>query len=427
MLRDHDYEEEPRKKADDPDWRDRIGLLFDRDDQDYDQHATPSAEGKTLATIEIEPYQQILSRSRSFEWLVSSIRNTIILDPVKDNSMDIVKQQILHKLKLHHQKYSYGEARISRHRNPVSYRVCFTLEWPSKRIYQEGSSLKTLSDVFERVLTFTGDSTWAQALVCEDYIRQTWPSTGPFLVKSILKALNRDNKTDGTSDSLQDRDNLAKIRISEGVLQLYCQGNPFELAEIGVQLSWLASALLPQPKLNQGIISKPKLCFDQLGSENDTKNQGEAEAFCCHFEVTTTTFDLGKVSITNGNCWQTFMNNFVIVYGFPIRSRPSGKPGLDIPLGIAADFVGTRKVTRFKGRPLLKGFSTMLCPVSWENGVVYWHVLKSELGRISFADLRIDGISTIQPESLKLRDLEDSRHVVGWCTEVKQFAGKHPP
>ncbi|KAI0506315.1 hypothetical protein F5B22DRAFT_455723 [Xylaria bambusicola] len=423
VLCDKDYEDELQKKEGDPDWRDRIGLLFDRDDQDCTLDPISSTEGKALASIEIEPYQQIVSRSRAFEWLVFSIRNSIILDTVNDSAMDAVKQRILQKLELHDQKRGYGAARISRHRNPASYRASFTLDWPSTRNYQEGNSFKSLSDIFERVLTFTGESKRAQALLCEDYICQTWPSTGPFLIQSVLKALNRDTKRNGASGSLQERDSLIKIQISEGVMRVHRQGNAFELAETGMQLAWLASALLPQPKFNQGIICKPRVCFSRLDSENDTKYQGEADDFCCHFEVTTTTFDLGKVSSENGNCWQTVMNNFVIVDGFPIRSRPGGKPGLDIPLNIAADFIGTRKVIHFKGRPLIKGFSTMLCPISSEDGVVYWHVLKSGQERISFADGRIDRMSTIKPGSLKVRDLENSRHVIGWCTEVKQIAG----
>jgi hypothetical protein len=427
VPRDHDYEDDTRRKEGDADWRERIDLLFNREDQDFTQDTAPTVEGKALDAIEIEPYQQIISRSRAFEWLVCSIRNSMVLETAKDNTMDAVKQHILHQLKLRDQKRGYGEAPISRHRNPASYRICFTLDWPSARSYQEGSSFETLSNVFERVLTFTGDSTRAQALLCEDYICQTWPSTGPLLVQSILKALNRGSETKRTSDLLQERDRLIKIHISGEVMQVYCQGNIFELAEIGTQLAWLSSALLPQPKLNQGIVCKPRACFNRPNLGNDAKNGGEGEDFCCHFEVTTTTFDLGKVSSANGNCWQTAMSKFVIVDGFPIRSRPSGKPGLDIPLGIAADLVGTRKVTRFKGRPLIKGFSTLLCPISWEDGVVYWHVLKSEQGRISFADVRIDSMSTIQPGSLTLRDLENSCHVVGWCTEVEKLAGKHQP
>ncbi|KAI0102620.1 hypothetical protein GGR51DRAFT_527089 [Nemania sp. FL0031] len=422
VLHDDDYEDELQEKEGDPDWRDRIGLLFDRDDQDLTQENTPTQEGKALAAIEIEPYQQIISSSRAFEWLVSSIRNSMILSTAKDNTMDTVKQQILQMLNLLDQKRGYGEARISRHRNPTSYRVCFTLDWPSARSYQEGSSFKTLSDVFERVLTITGDSTQAQALLCEDYILQTWPSTGPLLIQSILKVLKRGSKTKGISDPFHDQDSLIKVQISGEVMHVYRQGNIFELAEMGTQLAWLASALLPQPKLNQGVNCKPRVCFNRPNSGN-AKQRGEVEDLHCHFDVTTTTFDLGKVSRTNGNCWHTVMGNFAIVDGFPIRSRPSGKLGLDIPLSIAADFVGTRKVTRFKGRPLIKGFSTLLCPISWEDGIVYWHVLKSELGRISFADVRIDSMSVIEPGSLKLRDLENSRHIVGWCTEVEQFAG----
>ncbi|KAI1292467.1 hypothetical protein F5Y03DRAFT_21669 [Xylaria venustula] len=419
----HDYEHEQRKQEGDPDWRDRLGLLFDRNDPDFTQDTAPTLEGKDLAAIEIEPYQQIIAHSRAFEWLVSSIRNFMALGTVKDNMMGIVKQQVLHELKLHGQKHGYAEALISRHRNPAVFCVCFKLDWPVARSYQERSSFKSLSDVFERVLTFTGDSTRAQALLCEDYICQTWPIAGPLLVQSILKLFNRDRKSKKTSGSSQERNSLIKIQIFGEVMHVYGQGNVFELAEIGTQLAWLASALLPHPELNQGIISKPRVYFNRPNSGDDTRRRGEAEYLCCHLRVTTTTFDLGKISSTNGNCWQTVMRNFVIVDGFPIRYRVSGNLGLDIPLDIVADFVGTRKVTRFKGRPLIKGFSTLLCPISWDDGVVYWHVLKSEQGRISFADVRIDSMSTIKPGSLKLCDLENSRHVIGWCTEVEGFAG----
>ncbi|KAI0436414.1 hypothetical protein F4803DRAFT_542279 [Xylaria telfairii] len=340
-LHDLDYEEEPRKQDGDPDWRDRIELLLNKHEQNYNQDVEPTTEENSLDPIEIESYQQLISRSRAFEWLVSAIQNCTVLGTAGDNTMNTVRHDILTKLDLVDQNRGYAKARISRHRNPVNYCVRYTLPWPTGKMFQEGDSFKTLSGVFERVLTFTGDATNVQALPCEEYINQTWPTTGPLLIQSILKSLNRDTKTKGKHDLPQTQDDLLRIQISAGLMQVYCYGNAFELAEIGTQLAWLASALYPKPNSKQGIMCKPRVCFGQSSLDRKSKHGKEIEELSCQFEFEITTLGSDEESGRNGNCWQTIINDFVVVQGFPVRSRFGRRPGLEIPLDIAADFTGT--------------------------------------------------------------------------------------
>jgi hypothetical protein len=118
----------------------------------------------------------------------------------------------------------------------------------------------------------------------------------------------------------------------------------------------------------------------------------------------------------------------VVVSGYPIPSRSGAGLGIEIPLEIAADLLYANSVATFNGRPIIKGFSSLLYPIHYRNGIVFWHLITNSDGeRISHADPRVGSGSEIEPSQLSHNDLETARHVVGWCRDVKLLAGKFYP
>lgn len=134
---------------------------------------------------------------------------------------------------------------------------------------------------------------------------------------------------------------------------------------------------------------------------------------------------------STGQCWQDLFRNPAVVLGFPVRRRqPDQGPGLEISLATLAMLVGTRRIVVFCGRVFLQGFCTMLVPTRYAEDTVHWHVLFNENGnRISFTDFRVR--ETVRDfdlsKHLTLSGVETARHIVGWCEQVRNYAGKPHP
>lgn len=184
-------------------------------------------------------------------------------------------------------------------------------------------------------------------------------------------------------------------------------GTAQDIAEIGEQLAWLGAAL-QSPKFD-GISSiKPQIHF--LAANSIRIGFIETES---------------RVSSTlNGNCWHNLFRSPVVVDGFPIprRSQASLIHGLEIPLNMMAGLAQARRVSKFCSRTILKGYSAMLLPVGQIGDVVMWHLVHDKEGnRISYNDSA--GIHTVD---IDLSTLENSRHVLGWCSEMKFYGGNIP-
>lgn len=69
----------------------------------------------------------------------------------------------------------------------------------------------------------------------------------------------------------------------------------------------------------------------------------------------------------------------------------------------------------------------MLVPTKYAEDTVHWHVLFNENGnRISFTDFRVRKIVKDFDllKHLTLSGVETARHIVGWCEQVRNYAGK---
>lgn len=112
--------------------------------------------------------------------------------------------------------------------------------------------------------------------------------------------------------------------------------------------------------------------------------------------------------------------NPVVVKGYPILRRSGPDTGLEIPLNIMAGLARTQFANFFNGSIFIKGFSTMLILIKSSGGLLIWHLLYNKDGnRIFYLDntvCHVENVSTI--------DLERSRHVLGWCSEVKCYTGR---
>lgn len=129
-----------------------------------------------------------------------------------------------------------------------------------------------------------------------------------------------------------------------------------------------------------------------------------------------------KSSLDNGQCWQNMFRNPVLVMGFPVLGRPQPQldAGLEMPLNMMSALANTRRIDEFNGKIFVKGFSTMLIPTNYSEGVITWHLhYRTDGGHISYFETCVPHIS------ISASDIEQSRNIVGWCSQADLFAGKY--
>ncbi len=156
--------------------------------------------------------------------------------------------------------------------------------------------------------------------------------------------------------------------------------------------------------------------FDKTLSAAQLKTQSTKYFFKIRFRFEKVE---GEIS-NNGHCWHNMFRNPLIVRGYPIAKRAVANTGLEVPLGALVQLINTKCVTVFDGKVFIKGFSSMLALTERKGDLLLWHLLyNAKGGRISYLEY------TDQPsESFTKSQLESSRHVVGWCSKAKIYAGK---
>ncbi|KAB5569905.1 hypothetical protein GE09DRAFT_691074 [Coniochaeta sp. 2T2.1] len=122
----------------------------------------------------------------------------------------------------------------------------------------------------------------------------------------------------------------------------------------------------------------------------------------------------------NGQCWHGMFRNPVVVCGYPLIQRTATQTGLEMPLNIMAGMVRATHLVAFASSWYIKGFSSMLVLAGLRDGIFLWHHIHNRKGdRVSYFDYRSPSapISIITASAL-----QDARHVVGWCADVKLHA-----
>lgn len=194
------------------------------------------------------------------------------------------------------------------------------------------------------------------------------------------------------------------------------------IAEIGEQLAWLGSALRSSPH-----DSKISYCTPFLNSAS-VENASSLTLQAAYITKVSFFIDFRFVDEEHGGppspigqCWHHLFRNPIVVTGFPIPYRSRQGTGLEIPLNVLAGLVQAKQIDVFGGRLFIKGFSSLLIPTEYirDQGQMIWHLLYNSNGeRISY----LDGIEAHAGHIL-LADLEMSRHIIGWCSDARCYAG----
>ncbi|KAL4946085.1 hypothetical protein BDV06DRAFT_209053 [Aspergillus oleicola] len=382
------------------------GEAGDEEDEEKDWKGEETCEQELPR---LEAYRSLIHDTPTYNWLLSNIRNECTLyTPGRGSSMEI-RNTLLESLP--------ASTRVSRQKPTETLNASFRIYWdPVYYLGEEGYG-ESLEKAVERILTFTGSGPELQAKSCGAYVRRTWPSTGEAILQILKELVSTKRKgtvtlADGTRVDISRRPSLNGEPLMDTWVDA-C-GTAACIAEVGEQLAWVASALQSTEDKSTCVCTKPCIKFtraDHILSKEDSPSR-------LVFEI-----DIEKYEIeTNADsCWLGLVSRPAIVEGYPISRRPPGcPPGLEVQLDVMARLLGTRKVSRFYERTVLKGFSTLLAPTRSTNGVVNWHLVQeSDDKRISYH--RCMGFPEVD---LSIDQLEKSRHILGWCPEVRLYAGK---
>ncbi|RYO94041.1 hypothetical protein DL766_004096 [Monosporascus sp. MC13-8B] len=374
-----------------------------RDSSESDQEDIQETNNPRLLA-----YRDFIFNTEAYEWLLTRLRREFRLAPTKPNVMETIRQRITHSLPSTH--------RVSRKTPSEVYKTMFELDWDPLSFLEKQQYEAEPLDAVERVITLTGSCQDAQALTCAQYMSQTWPLMGELtmqLVKDVLGSGPGDQHTCDLSDGTK-----LVGWISGPKFMIVACGVAASIAEIGEQLAWLGAALRTSHRQKGLVYCTP---FISDIRRNDALPQvSELPSLPgTVYKIDFTTEEVQQLaSPSNGRCWHNMFMNPVIVKGYPIPPRTESGTGIEIPLNIMAGLARAQRVDRFNGDIFIKGFSTMLVPTKLSGDMLLWHLIYKEDGtRISYLD------NTVTHAKHGRLDLENLRHVLGWCSEAKFYAG----
>jgi hypothetical protein len=196
-------------------------------------------------------------------------------------------------------------------------------------------------------------------------------------------------------------------------------GTGESVAEIGEQLAWLGAALRSSPYEVGVAYCMPYISDVYVNNGLQPKSRllpGTDVLFKIDFNVDSRDEVL---KLSNGQCWHNMFRNPVVVKGYPIPRRSEAHTGLEIPLNMMAGLIRTQRIDSFNGKLYIKGFAAMLVPTKNCADLLIWHLLYNKDGtRISYLDN-----NSPHTENVSVLDLVHVRHVIGWCSEVRNYAG----
>lgn len=197
------------------------------------------------------------------------------------------------------------------------------------------------------------------------------------------------------------------------------------IIELAQQLAWLSTVLLPLYD-KTSVVRFPCIADISVQSSNTNASENVTTTTCrISCEDRKSTMSMNK----NGSCWEPLFDNAVVIGGYPILRRDQPGSGLELSLGTMAYLTGSDLIARHGDRVYLKSFNMLLVATLVTTGMVIWHLLANAYSdeRISYFHERLDALDLSRGKIASLRDLETTRHFIGWCPDAEDICGSSCP
>ncbi|KAE8321631.1 purine and uridine phosphorylase [Aspergillus sergii] len=360
----------------------------------------------------LETYRELIMDSPVYKWLLGSLRRELDLQPAEPDARGAIRNRILDSLP--------PSGRVSRYDQPSIYQVKFTLNWDLMAFVKEQEYDTKKEGFLGRIITITGTRQDAQAMTCLQYLHQTWQSFGDKILQ-LVEATLLDGPDYKHRCALPDNTQLAAW-VDEKDLLVEVTGIGESIAEIGEQLAWLGAALRSSPHDSRISYCTPFISSASVEDTSGPTSQAPPiTRISCGIDFKLNDQEQANPPLSVGQCWHHLFRNPIVVTGFPILYRSRQGTGLEVPLNILAGIVHANRVDAFRDKLFIKGFSSLLVPTEHirHKNQILWHLRYNVRGeRISY----LDGIES-HAGHITLADLESSRHIIGWCSDARCYAG----
>lgn len=219
---------------------------------------------------------------------------------------------------------------------------------------------------------------------------------------------------------MPDRTEL-KAHLEDSRFIVIATGPGDSVVEVGQQFAWIGAALRSSTYTTGIATCAPFISSTSLETTENHDTEPIPRLTCVvEFDLQQPAVDATK---DPGQCWHNMFRNPVMVIGFPIPFKTNDYAlGLEMPLNIVTTLAGSSRVHEFHGKVFIKGFSTMVIATKKIGDLVVWHYFyNTDRGKLSHLDHTLgDDLNG----SISLSQLESSRHVVGWCSDCKVYAGE---
>ncbi|KAK1484393.1 hypothetical protein CABS01_13816 [Colletotrichum abscissum] len=197
-------------------------------------------EEDTIDTAELSKYNKTVIESKSFKWLIDSLRRELALRRDFDESEGFNHREILRRKILE----ILPTGKISKSRPPNTHSVTFRVPgWV--HLGAAGLNLFRSESPLHEAIVITICSGDAQAASVEDYMKQTWPSTWRTIFNLVHWA-SVDDSGRIYEEILHDRTQVS-ASSEDGTLIMNLHGTAQTIAECGEQLAWLQTSYANAP------------------------------------------------------------------------------------------------------------------------------------------------------------------------------------
>ncbi|PQE16473.1 pfs domain protein [Rutstroemia sp. NJR-2017a BBW] len=271
------------------------------------------------------------------------------------------------------------------------------------------------------ILIVTMNSTGAVAQDCKEYMEETWPEVGTYVLEVVDKFLQTYGEMsaickEGVVIQLERRqENERESEISALVTSSY-----YLHEKIIAAFSWLCSALrfAPEDTIYQSAVEVQYSTKNKRDKGNDI------------LEAPNITLELNKLQefapTADSDCWRSLFPGMVIAYDFPVKKRFEGK-GLEISFANMAMAARIWSLIEFDEGLIGNGLSTVLVPVKelTKDNAIQWHFCNKKMDsgrrRLHFSEILRD-IGSWHKERSPDR-LVEQRCFLGWTTEASIVLG----
>ncbi|ETS73790.1 hypothetical protein PFICI_14736 [Pestalotiopsis fici W106-1] len=372
---------------------------------DEDQNDEPDHSRDEYLPKALSDYYRVVQNSSAYEWLRGRLRREILYPITGISHIARIHEVVLENIAF---------LKVSWQTSLAKCNVQYVVDWDPLDFVTSQDYGEPPNEVIIRALTLTGSLTNAEALTSGDYIRRTWPDTGEHFLH-LLQLLLKSGKGVSHSVRIDDITTIqACIRKTECIFE--ASGQPDTVVEIGEQVSWISCAL------RSSDVEGTVCCFPKIRNAIETARTETSVSLMVGISASIQSTKIRPSY--DGYCWQSLFCHPLLVLGFPIASRPTGMPGLEMPLITMMTLMQTPRIVPFKQKIFIKGVSTMLVGVQEVNGVVMWHAIANGNGEyIYYHDERVSQYGPTLDDSLLSLDMTKRRHIVGWWSEVENLAG----